>query len=370
MDVVLPPQYRALRLGWAGRLLLPDVLALAVREGIVDRIQAFPSFGVDALCDALVRELGYDLARGNRRRMIRLLVDLLTECGWLERAGDGATWAFRLAGVPRVALSAGDEGVDGEIRFFRRCLASVPDYLRGHEPPIGFDAENIGAWEDFLGCEEFQACRTALLDMMPSVNGSSMRLLDLCYGPGLGIEIVMERRPGARISAIDFTDAFAATARRRAERACARNLEAGIPSSHVDWFGPSDWRGFGTPLPFVSGSFDAILFSCGDPYIPPENRECVYLELRRILAPGGMLGILTRGYPDTENRHVSRFWLRITALIHDFAESVCAGWQGFADVEESLRLFSGMGFSGAGTPPGKMNFLGSSLWLLRRGRSR
>jgi len=367
VDVVLPAKYRALRLGWPGRLLLPDILAFAVREGIVDRILAFPSFGLERLCDALVRELGYDLARGNRRRMIRLLVDLLAECGWLERAGNGASWAFRLAEVPPVASPAADEGAGGEIRFFRRCLSSVPESLRGHEPPIGFDADNIGAWEEFLGCDEFQACRAALLDMMPCSNGSSMRLLDLCYGPGLGIEIAMERRPGARISAIDFTEAFAATARRRVERACARNLEAGIPCSPVDWFGPSDWRGFGTPLPFASGSFDAVLFSCGDPYIPPESREGVYLELRRILAPGGTLGILTRGYPDPENRHVSLFWLRVTALIHDFAESVCAGWQGFAEVEGSLRMFTGMGFSGAGMPPGKMNFLGSSLWLMRKG---
>jgi SAM-dependent methyltransferase len=298
--------------------------------------------------------------------MIRLLVDLLTECGWLERAGIDSRWAFRLEKVPRVEAPAEEESADGEIRFFRRCIAWVPEYLRGREPPIDFEADSIGAWEEFLGCEEFQACRTALLDMMPSGNGSSMRLLDLCYGPGLGVEIMMERRPGARISAIDFTDVFAATARRRAERACARNLEAGIPASTVDWFGPSDWRGFGALLPFASGSFDAVLFSCGDPYIPPGKRESVYLDLRRILASGGTLGILTRGYPDPEHRHVSLFWLRVTALIHDFAESVCAGWQGFADVDESLRMFTGMGFSGAGTPPGKMNYLGASLWLLRK----
>ncbi len=367
MDVVLPEKYGALRLGWVGRLLLPDILSLAVREGIVDRIQAFRSFGIEDLCDALVGDLGYDLARGNRRRMIRLLLDVLTECGWLEKAKAGSTWAFRLAAVPRIASPAEEEGADGEIRFFRRCLALAPDYLRGDEPPIGFDADNICAWEEFLGCDEFQACRAALLDMMTSGNGSAMRLLDLCYGPGLGIELMMEKRPGARISAIDFTDAFAAIARRRAERASARNREAGISSSSVDWFGPTEWQGFGTPLPFASGSFDSVLFSCGDPYIPPGSRERVYLELRRILVPGGTLGILTRGYPDLEHRHVSLFWLRVTALIHDFAESVCSGWQGFADVEESLRLFSGMGFSGAGIPPGKMNFLGSSLWLMRKG---
>src|SRR5659263_490769 len=116
-------------------------------------------------------------------------------------------------------------------------------------------------------------------------------------------------------------------------------------SAPVEWFGPSDWKGFGHPLPFPEGAFGTVLFSCGDPYIRPDARDAVYADLRRVLAPGGTLGILTRGYPDPEHRHVPSYWLRVTALIHDFTESVCAGWKGFSDVGENLLILSDVGES-------------------------
>ena len=222
-------------------------------------------------------------------------------------------------------------------------------------------------WEDFLGCDEFQACRTVLLDRMASTAGASASLLDLCHGPGWGIERAMERWPEARITAIDFTDAFSASAKRRAEQGHARNAARGRPSSPVEWFGPSDWKGFGHPLPFPEGAFEAVLFSCGDPYIRPDARDAVYADLRRVLAPGGTLGILTRGYPDPEHRHVPSHWLRVTALIHDFTESVCAGWHGFPDVGENQEMFSRLGFRGAWSPGGAMNIMDSALWILKKG---
>ena len=120
---------------------------------------------------------------------------------------------------------------DGQVEFYRRCLRLVPGYLRGEEAPIAFDAENVRVWEDFLGCDEFQACRTVLLDRMALTAGGSPSLLDLCHGPGWGIERAMVRWPEARITAIDFTDAFSASAKRRAEQGHARNAARGRPSS-------------------------------------------------------------------------------------------------------------------------------------------
>jgi len=364
----MPEPLRGIRRGMPGRRMLPELLSLVAREGVLERSRALSVFGVDELCEALHREPGYDFSRGNRRRMIRLLIDLLVERGWLEPARSGDRWSCRRDGnlLPGEGPAGTAEG-DGQVDFFRRCLRLVPGYLRGEEAPIAFDAENVRVWEEFLGCDEFQACRSVLLDRMASTAGASPSLLDLCHGPGWGIERAMERWPEARISAIDFTDAFAGNARRRAERARARNAARGRPSAPVEWFGPSDWKGFGHPLPFPEGAFGAVLFSCGDPYIRPDARDAVYADLRRVLAPGGTLGIVTRGYPDPEHRHVPSHWLRVTALIHDFAESVCAGWHGFPDVGANQEMFSRLGFRGAWRPGGAMSIMDSSLWILKKG---
>jgi hypothetical protein len=85
-----------------------------------------------------------------------------------------------------------------------------------------------------------------------------------------------------------------------------------------------------------------------------------------VLAPGGRLGVLTRCRPDADARYVASFWLRVSALAHDFAESVCEGWEGFSDAEENTRIFSDAGFQGGPEGPGAMSFLDSSLWVLRK----
>src|SRR5512140_797708 len=91
---------RGIRGGMAGRRLLPELLSLVIREGLLERFRALSVFSFDELCGALHREPGYDFSRGNRRRMIRLLIDLLVECGWLEPAPSGDRWSCRRDGIP------------------------------------------------------------------------------------------------------------------------------------------------------------------------------------------------------------------------------------------------------------------------------
>jgi SAM-dependent methyltransferase len=365
----VPGPLLALVPGRAGRVLLPEVVAVAEREGILPCIRAASPFTEASLEEALSRELSLDLAGGNRRRMIRLLLGLLEEVKWIRPAGAGGLRACR-ATAPRLPAPGPGEGEDGEIRFLRRCLAHVPGYLRGEDPPIGFDPGWVPAWEDFLGCDEFQACRAVLIGMMAAGAPPGARVLDLCHGPGWGVERTLELWEGARIRAIDFTDSFGEVARRRAAAAQARLRGRGASPGSVEWIDPAGWRGFGDPLPFPDSSFDAVLFGCGDPYIAPRAREAVYADLMRVLAPGGKLGILTRGRPDPERRHVPSRTFRIATMIHDFSESVCAGWHGFADVGESLRLFSRLGFRPCGPAEGEMAYFGSSIWLMGKGRER
>jgi SAM-dependent methyltransferase len=205
--------------------------------------------------------------------------------------------------------------------------------------------------------------------LMGIENHASFRLLDLCHGPGWGLEAAVSRYPAIHISALDFTEVFSRTAKARAEDAQARNRRLGHPAVPIVWLGPDRWRGFGDPFPFPDGSFEAVFFSCGDPYVPHAVRGEVYREIGRVLVPGGRLGILTRCLPDAGARHIPSFWLRISALVHDFAESVCEGWEGFSDTEENVRLFSDAGFLGGVSLLGGMSLLESSLWVLKKSPS-
>jgi len=370
----LTPALREIQSGPVARMLLADILDLAEHEGILERFRRLSPLSFEGLCAALRLDLGYVLEAGNRRRMIALLLGLLAECGRMKEAGGAWHWcgedstsaagrAFR--GIPPAGTSA---EMDDQYLFFRECLASVPAYLRGGPAAVQFDQRSADAWERFLGCAEFRSCRALLLVLMEIEAQPAPRVLDLCHGPGWGLEAVVRRFPAARVTALDFTDAFRRTARERANLAQARNRHDGRPVVPIVWVGPDRWAGFGRPLPFSDGVFDAVLFTCGDPYIPAGRRGDVYRDIARVLTPGGRLGVLTRCRPDAHARYVASFWLRISALAHDFAESVCEGWEGFSDAEENARLFSDAGFQGGTEGPGAMSFLDSSLWVLRKAR--
>lgn len=362
---------RFLREGPAVRAILPEILQLAREEGILDRLRRISPFAFEELCAVLRAELGYAIPSGNRQRMVRVLLDILSECGWLRR--ESGLW--RWTGDRPADGSARQDAVsdsrevpmeDGQYRFFRMCLAAIPAYLRGAPPAVIFARKSAETWQRFLACPEFRTCRAMLLDLMGIADSPSFRLLDLCHGPGLGLEAAATLFPAIRIAALDFTDAFSVQARAHIDVIDARNRAMGRPGVDVSWHGPLDWNGFGHPLPFADGVFDAVFFSCGDPYIPRAERAKVYGEIERVLAPGGKLGILTRGYPDSAGRHVSSFWIRMAALAHDFAESVCEGWEGFADVDENVRLFERLRFRPGGVLSECMHHLEGSLWVLKK----
>ena len=373
MDALLPA-LREMRRGAVARLLLADILAMAEREGILDRLHRLSPLRFEALCATLRADLGYALEAGNRRRMVALLLDLLAECGRVKETGGVWRWRGEDASPPAADGAGGTPpadpaaATDDQYRFFRDCLASAPAYLRGGAAAVQFDGRNAPAWEHFLGCAEFRSCRALLLVLMGIETEPAPRVLDLCHGPGWGLEAVVQRFPAARVTALDFTDVFRRTAQARAEGAQARNRRGGRPVVPITWVGPDRWEGFGRPLPFEDGAFDAVFFTCGDPYIPAGLRGDVYRDIARVLAPGGRLGVLTRCLPDADGRHVESYWLRIVALAHDFAESVCEGWAGFSDAEANTRMFADAGFQGGAEPPGLMSFLDSSLWVLRKAR--
>jgi SAM-dependent methyltransferase len=366
---------REIQDGSVARRVLGDVLRLAQREGILDRVRMLSPFSLEELCGVLRVDAGYVLDKGNRLRMICLLLSLLQECRVVTSAdgrwqwGGDASWAAARAAYETPECDDATATADAQYAFFRRCLEGVPAYLRGGDSPMRFDAEYANAWERFLGCEEFRRCREVLLECLGIDGGAVPRILDLCHGPGWDIEAIVSRVPAARITAVDFTDAFREAALERAARAQERTRRAGQSAPPVLWVGRDDWKGFGRALPFPDRAFDVVFFSCGDPYIPAHLRQDVYRDVARVLVAGGRLGILTRCRPDAALRHVPSFWLRVAALVHDFAESVCEGWEGFPNAEDNVRMFSQLGFHGGMAIPNSMSVLESSLWVLKKVRA-
>jgi hypothetical protein len=54
----MPEPLRGIRQGMPGRRMLPELLSLVAREGVLERSRALSVFGVDELCEALHREPG------------------------------------------------------------------------------------------------------------------------------------------------------------------------------------------------------------------------------------------------------------------------------------------------------------------------
>ena len=136
--------------GNCARFLLPEIFDLAVREGIFRRLGEVSPFTFDGFCDALEKDPGYAVSAGNRRRMIRVLLDLIGEAGWIDHGSHGA---FRMPEEDGALVE------EAQILFFRECLRHVPAFLRGDPAPFGFDGKSVAIWDRFLGCSSFRSCR-------------------------------------------------------------------------------------------------------------------------------------------------------------------------------------------------------------------
>lgn len=143
------------------------------------------------------------------------------------------------------------------------------------------------------------------------------RVLDLAAGTGDLALRVLERAPGAAVTAADLTPEMMEVGR-------GRNGAAG-----VSWVGADALR-----LPFGTGTFDRVLVGYGLRNFPDLERSLE--EIHRCLAPGGMLLSLDFGKP-------SRRWLRRAYLRYLEASTWAAGWvlhrdpEAYLYIPESLR---------------------------------
>jgi ubiquinone/menaquinone biosynthesis C-methylase UbiE len=110
-----------------------------------------------------------------------------------------------------------------------------------------------------------------LLDVQPTE-----KVLEVGFGPGVGIELLARSAPAGRVAGIDCSTAMVAQAR-------ARNVEA-IASGVVDLR-----HGAVEDLPFEDGSFDAVL-AINSMQVWPDIMAGLR-EIRRVLRPGGRIAL-------------------------------------------------------------------------------
>lgn len=318
------------------KFLTKRLLRFIHDEGILQLLASMQRFVIDEVIETLQLKLGYKLQDETRIRMVKVLIDLLYECEYLVYKNNVYQWNrgrnLKIC-LENEEYKVVETSLRGMVDFFEECIGYAGDFFRGATPRFRFDNESTSTWEKFLGNAEFSFIRSVLLKLLMFEKRDTGNILDLCYGPGFGLVQIQERLPEVRLMALDFTDNF------------YRQAAGRLPNAHaVKWIKSELWNGFGTPLPFDDNTVDSVLFTCADPYIPSEWREYVYRDLFRILKQGGTLGIMTHSYPDREKKYVKDTWIRAGILCHDFSESVCEGWQGFYNAEDSLNLFKEIGY--------------------------
>jgi demethylmenaquinone methyltransferase/2-methoxy-6-polyprenyl-1,4-benzoquinol methylase len=139
------------------------------------------------------------------------------------------------------------------------------------------------------------------------------RVLDACCGTG--DLAVAASRAGGRVTGLDFSEQMLERARRKA--------------ADIAWL-----RGDALAMPFEDGSFDAVTIGFGLRNLEDERRGLE--ELRRVLVPGGRLGVLEITRPRGLMAPFYKVWF--DGLV-PLAGKVLPGGAAYAYLPASVRCF-------------------------------
>lgn len=155
---------------------------------------------------------------------------------------------------------------------------------------------------------------------------SAGRVLDFGTGSGASARAVIEAvKDFDTVVGLETTDP---------EQDVAPDLLSAIYFGYVQSEGP--------PLPFVSGAFDTVSMSQVVHHWPPDSRDEVLAELKRVLTPGGTF-LLVEGYRDQQSD------ARKTQIICHFLRAVMDRDEGLHHYQtlrraDLVNLVSSMGF--------------------------
>jgi demethylmenaquinone methyltransferase / 2-methoxy-6-polyprenyl-1,4-benzoquinol methylase len=141
------------------------------------------------------------------------------------------------------------------------------------------------------------------------------RVLDACCGTG---DLALaSARLGAEVTGLDFSEPMLERARRKAPA--------------LDWV-----QGDALALPFADASFDGATVGFGVRNL--EDLEAGLRELRRVLRPGGRLGVLEITRPGGLLRPFYRFWFDGVVPV---LGKVLPGGEAYTYLPASVRRFPG-----------------------------
>ncbi len=349
-----------LRQFYIPRAFSARLIELIEKEGIFSIIREMGRFTRQEFCDVLEKQLGYRTGGAARKRMLLVMLDFLEECGHIFQTMPDI-YTYRSKTKPEELLSHSKieimkETFEGQYEFFNNCIDYAGDFLRGGDYLYSFQEGMEDVWDRFLGNHEFSVARNFLLKTMTVNKTPDCRIMDLCYGTGHGLKVMCEEFSDADITAVDFTGAMKPFAMQKLRCNAVR----------IRWVDEGAWGGFGCNLPFETMTFSSIFFSCCDPYIPKTLRDNVYRDIFRVLKPNGILGVVAWGYPDKARLHIQNQWVRRGIYIHDFAESVCKGWQGFSDIDCTIRMAKNIGFVEGNPFFNNFYMLDSAVWMFKK----
>ena len=144
---------------------------------------------------------------------------------------------------------------------------------------------------------------------------SGDRVLDACCGTG--DLAVADARAGGRVTGLDFAERMLERARRKAPE--------------LEWV-----RGDLLELPFPDASFDAATVGFGVRNV--EDLERALAELRRVLRPGGRVGILEITRPRGPLAHFYRLWFDAVVPL---LGKLLPGGAAYTYLPASVRRFPG-----------------------------
>jgi demethylmenaquinone methyltransferase/2-methoxy-6-polyprenyl-1,4-benzoquinol methylase len=152
-------------------------------------------------------------------------------------------------------------------------------------------------------------------ETVAAVVRSGDRVLDACCGTG--DLAVAARRAGGKVTALDFSEPMLERARRK--------------EPVIEWV-----RGDLLDLPFADASFDATTVGFGIRNV--ESLDSGLAELRRVVRPGGRVGILEITRPDGALRPFYGLWFdRVVPLLG----RVLPGGSAYTYLPASVRRFPG-----------------------------
>ncbi len=313
----------------AQKLITLMALKVADNTGVISLLNSMGVFTINEYLEEIRKHLDINIKLPEIRRHLIVLLDLMVECELLYKKQGQYYLSLNKAAFTKETVPL---ELSGYVDFFKLCAERMEYILKGSPVYIKFSKEYLNVWDRYLSNPVFNFARDIMIKAL-SIGLKTERpdTLILCYGPGQDIYMVQSFLPESRITGIDFTDIFTDVALQRAP----------YPEKIRELI---RWEGFGVALPFKDRSFDLVIFSCADPYIPAECREFVYKDIFRVLKSGGSLGILTWMYPDKGYRYIEQKWTRRGNLAHDFLESACYNWQGFYDPCFTADLLRKIGF--------------------------